>query len=85
MNQLALAIKHERQSQWQDLLDYLNSHGSITCFEAAFELGIMQLSARVIDLEKRGYVVPREWHHGQARNGRKWAVMRYLRPVKSES
>lgn len=73
-------IPQEKHSQKSDLLNYLISNGSITRFEAAFELGVMELSSRIGELEKDGWIVPREWKRGTARNGRAYCVMKYLRP-----
>ena len=76
-------VTTERRGQKQDLLDYLDQHGSVTRFQAALELGIMELSSRIGELEKDGWIVPREWQRGEARNGRKYAVMRYRTPYKA--
>ena len=67
-------------TQTTDVLEYLNTHGSITPLEALRELGIMRLAARVNDLENRGYVIPRKLVTVKARNGRKCRVTEYRRP-----
>jgi len=70
-------------SQKADLLEYLNANGKITRLNAFTELGIAELSARVIDLEAEGYVVPRRMTEVTARNGRKCRVMQYRRPYRA--
>ena len=45
---------HSNLTQNQRILDYLDSHGSITQLEALNELGIMRLASRISDLRKRG-------------------------------
>ena len=42
-------------TQRDRVLQYVRSAGSITAFEAVKELGILQLSARLVELEQRGY------------------------------
>ena len=80
MNQLVLRLKEEKTTQVQDVLAYLEMHGSITPMEALRELGIFRLAARVFDLEQMGHVIPREPYHGTGRNGRRFVVTKYLRP-----
>ena len=48
------------KSQANRLLEWLQSGKSITRLEALVELGIFELSARIIDLEGEGYVIPRK-------------------------
>jgi len=78
---IQLALKIEKTTQKKDILYYLLMHGSITRMEAFDKLGICELSSRIGELEKDGWTINREWLRGKARNGRKWAVMKYLRPV----
>lgn len=80
MNQLALVLRKERGSQKQDILDWLNQHGSLTRMEAFDNLGICELSSRIGELERDGWVFPREPLRGTGRNGRAWTVTKYLRP-----
>lgn len=48
------------KSQANRLLEWLQSGKSITRLEALVELGIFELSARIIDLEGEGYVIDRQ-------------------------
>jgi len=81
MTQLSLAISNEKTTQCDDLLLYLNTHGSIRPMNALFELGIYRLAARIYDLEKKGHRIPRNMVTGIAKNGRRYAVMEYYKPV----
>ena len=64
-------------TQKRDIFDYLNRNGSITRMEAFSQLGICELSSRIGELEKNGYVFHRERKSDKARNGRKWTVTQY--------
>ena len=68
-------------TQKADILNYLESHGSITRLEAFTECGVAELSARIIDLENDGYQIPRETVEVEARNGRKCRVTKYKAPT----
>ncbi len=48
-----------KPTQTDMVLDYLNTHGTITPLDALRELGCFRLAARIKDIENRGYVVPR--------------------------
>lgn len=80
---IQLALKMEKTTQKQDILDYLFYHGSITRMEAFDKLGICELSSRIGELEKEGWIISREWLNGKATNGRKWTVMKYLTPIRT--
>ena len=84
MNQLALVLKTEKRGQKQDILDWLNQYGSLTRMQAFDELGIVELSSRIGEIEKDGWTVPREQVRGRGRNGRPYTITRYLRPKKCE-
>ena len=47
-------------TQAERLLDWLQAGNKVTRLTALVELGIFELSARVIDLEARGYVIDRK-------------------------
>ncbi len=78
---MQLAFNRMKTTQTDDLLDYLNQHGSITPIDALRELGIFRLAARVNDLQEHGYVIPRHMVTGTAKNGRRYSVMCYERPA----
>ncbi len=74
-------MKPIRRTQTEDILAYLKVHGSITRYEAINQLGIIELPARICDLQRKGYVIPKESYKGVARNGRKYQSVRYFRPL----
>ena len=45
-------------TQQERIIQYMNDFGSITAIEAVAELGITQLSARICELQNKGYEVP---------------------------
>lgn len=44
----------KKVTQADRVLQYIKENGSITALEAVRELGVLQLSARLIDLERSG-------------------------------
>lgn len=64
-------------TQAQRLLAHLQSGKEITRLTALSDLGIFELSARVIDLEHAGYVIPRDRIQVENRFGEKISVARY--------
>lgn len=44
-----------KMTQNEKILKYIKEHGSITRREAAYELGIFELAARINGLERAGY------------------------------
>lgn len=68
---------HSNLTQNQRILDYLDSHGSITQLEALSQLGIMRLASRISDLRKRGYMIESKMDTVHNRYGEKCRVKRY--------
>jgi hypothetical protein len=64
-------------TQNEDVLKYLEKHGTITQLEALRELGIMRLASRISDLKKGGEQISRKMIEVRARNGRKAYVAQY--------
>ena len=64
-------------TQAQRLLAHLQSGKEVTRLIALVDLGIFELSARIIDLEHAGYVIPRERIQVENRWGEKVSVARY--------
>lgn len=73
-------IQLRKGTQKSDIIEYLKEHGSITRLEAINELGIIELPARISELEKEGFRIPRQEYTGISRRGRKYTSMRYLKP-----
>lgn len=63
--------------QQERLLKYLKDNGSITAYEAVKELGILQLSARIIELQRQGYKFDRKQESSKNRYGEKVYYKRY--------
>lgn len=68
---------HSNPTQNQRIIDYLDSHGSITQLEALNELGIMRLASRISDLRRRGYMIESKMDVVHNRYGEKCRVKRY--------
>ena len=45
----------KQRTQWKDVLNYMNEHGSISSMEAWDKFHITRLSAVIWTLRKRGY------------------------------
>lgn len=56
---------------------YIAKHGSITTWQAIYELGITRLSAKIYDLKANGYDVDDEWIEVENRYGQLCRVKRY--------
>ena len=50
-----------KTTQKDRILDYIRKFGSITSWEAYQDLGVMQLGARIDQLQKDGYQFKTEW------------------------
>lgn len=66
-----------KKNQRQRILDYINEFGSITALEAVRELGVLQLSARLVELEKDGIVFHKEQESALNRFGERVYYTRY--------
>lgn len=66
-----------KKNQRQRILDYINETGSITALEAVKELGVLQLSARLVELERDGIVFNKEQESALNRFGERVYYIRY--------
>ena len=66
-----------KKNQRQRILDYINEFGSITALEAVRELGVLQLSARLVELEKDGIVFNKVQESALNRFGERVYYTRY--------
>lgn len=64
-------------TQRDRVLAYIRSEGSITALEAVRELGILQLSARLVELERSGYVFIKTKEKAKNRFGEDVHYIRY--------
>ena len=70
-------MARKRITQRDRVLQYIRSEGSITALEAVRELGILQLSARLVELEKRGYRFKKHKEKSKNRYGEDVHYIRY--------
>ncbi len=66
-------------TQQERVLDYIAENGSITAFEAVLYLGILQLSARICELEKKGFTFTKTPEKSKNRYGDPVNYIRYGR------
>ena len=66
-----------KKSQKELVLDYIETHGSITPLEAEREIGCMRLGARIWELRYEGYNIVSEIVEVPTRHGGKARVARY--------
>lgn len=71
-------------TQKERIIEYINQFGSITSWQAYQDLGIMQLGARIDQLQKEGYVFKTEWEHKENRYGEPVSFKRYYLKEKVE-
>lgn len=71
-------------TQKERIIEYINQFGSITSWQAYQDLGIMQLGARIDQLQKEGYVFKTEWEHKENRYGEPVSFKRYYIKEKVE-
>lgn len=73
-------------TQKDRIINYIREFGSITSWEAFQELGIMQLGARIDQLQKDGHVFKTEWENKTNRYGEPVSFKRYyLADIVSEN
>jgi hypothetical protein len=66
-----------KQTQYRQIIDYLNKHGSITPAEAWDNFGISKLATRISEMRlKKGMKFKIEYERGANRSG---VVSRYAR------
>ena len=64
-------------TQAQEVHEYMKNHGGITIKEAAYDLGITRLAARIHDLARTGVEITKETVFVVKANGKKAHVTRY--------
>ena len=67
----------KRMKQNEMVIDYINTHGSITDAQARKYLGIGRLASRICDLKSAGYQIKREMIKVRKRGGAIAHVARY--------
>ena len=66
-----------KRTQCDMILDYMERFGSISNWEAMFDLGIGRLASRICDLRKDGYAIKSETVTGINRLGEKIHFAKY--------
>ena len=76
----------DKMSQFTKLMDYLYHHDGITQAEAAEQLGIWRLSARIWDIRHYGITVTSTVEKGKNRDGVpcKWVRYRFPEETKAQ-
>lgn len=64
-------------TQNQRIIDYMETHGTITQLEALQELGIMRLASRISDLRRKGYPIESKMVSVENRYGEKCRIKSY--------
>ena len=68
-------MKHK--TQCERVIEHMISHGYITQLQATYALGVLNLSARISDIEKLGYKIDRKNVRCKNRFGEKVTAMEY--------
>ena len=66
-----------KKTQAQRVLDYMREFGSISQYEAFFDLGVMRLASRISDLKAQGYNITSKTEAVKNRYGEKVYIKRY--------
>ena len=66
-----------KTTQKDRIINYIREFGSITSWEAYQDLGVMQLGARINQLQKDGHVFRTEWESKTNRYGDKTDFKKY--------
>lgn len=66
-------------TQGERILEYIDTNGSITPFEAFAELGITKLATRISELRRGGEKIEKRYVTGTNRFGEKVQYMEYRR------
>lgn len=69
-----------KQTQYKDIREYIDTHGSITTIEACDHLRITKLTTRISEMRKRGEEFIDTWETGKNQHGKVVRYKRYRRP-----
>ena len=58
-----------KTTQCEKVLEYINTFGSITQYDALRDIGCMRLASRISDLREQGYPIGRRMKTGKNRYG----------------
>lgn len=72
-------MENSNPTQCNRVLEYIKQHGSITQYDAFFDLGIMRLASRISELRKKhGYSFSWEWVEVRNRFDEVCRVKKYM-------
>lgn len=69
--------EHSKPTQAQRVIDYIRQFGSISQYEAFFDLGVMRLASRISDLKAQGYNITSKTEAVKNRYGERVYIKRY--------
>ena len=69
--------EHSKPTQAKRVLDYIDTFGSISQYEAFFDLGVMRLASRISDLKAQGYKIISKTEAVKNRFGERVYIKRY--------
>ncbi len=67
-----------KKTQMDKIVDYIIANGSITRYEAAYHIGVLELSARIVGLKKLGYIIEAMPEKYKAQDGSFHPCKRYF-------
>lgn len=66
-----------KQTQCEQVLDYMQKYGGITQLQAYLDIGCWRLASRISDLKRQGYAIRREMVKVKNRHGEYVPIARY--------
>lgn len=72
-----LFMARTKITQCQEILDYIEKHGSISPKEADKAFGCMRLASRISDLKRKGYTFSVQMEKGKNKAGKTTRYARY--------
>lgn len=67
----------KKQTQCERIMKYIRDFGGITAYQAVVDLGVMQLAARITNLEEQGVLFEKERVVSINRYGEKVSFVNY--------
>lgn len=74
---LYMTGKEKAMTDCARILEYMQTHGSITTYKAVMEIGCNSLSRRITDIIRAGTPITKTWHNGIDRYGNKTRYLEY--------
>lgn len=69
----------QKETQHERIMNYIDTYGSITPFDAFREFGVTRLAARIFELRMKGVNIVGERESGKNRFGESVSYVRYRR------